>query len=110
MTLAITLYAIVAAVLMVRPVAGHFAWWQSDHYDQTKPDAGDWTFAVIGALVVAAAWPLMLALGITGWAVLRLYRMLPTLPRIGRERAAVERQRKEAFAEALRDLELDNDA
>lgn len=92
--LLIVLSWLVVGAVVMRIVAGHVAWRIAESYEQTKPDIGDWTGAILlGAFVglfapLAVIW---LAVG-NRWA-------------IGAEAEAIQRKQQERIKELERALQ-----
>ncbi len=91
----------VIALLMLRPVVGHFAWKESNKCNQLRPQSDDWWFGGWTGLLVAGLWPVLL---VTFVGISLANR---TLPKVGAEREAARKIRERRFLEIERELELD---
>jgi hypothetical protein len=92
----------VLALLMLRPLAGHFAWKESHTWKhQVRPDSGDWWDGFVLGAIVSVLWPVLLVA--FGGAALANR----TLPKVGAEREAARKIRERRLKELERELELD---
>lgn len=93
----ITAYSLVA-LLLVRPLAGHFAYYfhtENPYSNRSgRPDAAQWFGGVLLALCLAVVWPTAL-----------LWKLADArLPAVGAEREARLQAREKALREAEREL------
>lgn len=103
LTVGVVLYGVVA-LLCVRPVAGHCAWYQRNHWweHQKGPDAIDWFAGLIVGLLIGAIWPL------AAFALILGPRLpFPQMPKIGEERAAQQKADLERLRRMERELGLE---
>lgn len=95
------------ALLALRPVAGHVAWWlaRSPHWNggnkSSAPDVTDWAFAAFFAAVLCVAWVPVLLL------VCGAKLSNRAMPKIGLERVADMERREARVREMERELGLD---
>lgn len=99
MTVIVALAAyVLAGLLTVRPVAGHFAYKFSQAWAATRdrPDGEQWYRATILALLVATIWPVLLVWTLSG-------RYGPTLGEEGQAVIRAQEKRIQELEKLLKD-------